>query len=105
MDLSQFTEPELRALHRLVSEDIAQRERASLVLLRDEIRSAIHASGFTLTELQVVQPLRSNKRPKSRREWTGAYGHRYRNPTDAAQTWTRLEPMPEWVVDYLGLGG
>ena len=73
---------------------LAKRKDEERAELKRQIAELANGSGFEITEL--FGGRRGGKKTAS--------GAKYRNPKDAAQTWTGRGRKPNWLVEALGQG-
>ncbi len=95
IDLNELSYDELVRLQRSLNKAIEsygkRRKRQAL----DEVKSVATKHGFSLDEL--LGGSKGGSETKS--------VPRYRNPSNAAETWTGKGRKPGWVVNYLDNGG
>ncbi|SMC27729.1 DNA-binding protein H-NS [Andreprevotia lacus DSM 23236] len=98
-DLSQYTLPELYALQKEVTAQIARKQVTDKHDTLLALRQLAQDRGFDLHELLGAAPAGKGNKPKT------AGAAQYKNPADASQTWTGRGRKPQWVIDFLANGG
>ena len=94
MKLDKMTVAELKKLQGNVETAIRERQKKDLMDAKAAAERAAAEFGFSLAEIMSA-PKASNK-PKA--------SPKYRNPENAAQTWTGRGRKPQWLVDALKAG-
>jgi DNA-binding protein H-NS len=97
-DLSSMTRAELEKLKLQVEKalvDAAEKDRKAALAAAEK---AAAAHGFSLAEITGVMSRKGKAGPKT------SAPAKYRNPSDAAQTWTGKGRQPEWFKSALAGG-
>lgn len=76
-------------------QDELQKEKVNKV--REKVLATIKAEGFTFEDVFGTRGARKTRR-------TGTVPPKYRNPADAAQTWSGRGKRPRWFNDALKAG-
>lgn len=92
-DLENMSRADLEALRSNVDKAIKTVDSRELKKAREAAEAAAAEHGFTLAEL-------TGKTRKS----SGSVKAKYRNPSDAAQTWSGRGRKPQWVKDVEAAG-
>lgn len=95
--LDAMSYAELKAIAPLIPMKIAEREKAEKDALKAELAELAKSKGFDMADLFGD----GSKAPKEKK----TVAPKYRNPSDATQTWTGRGRKPKWVVEELATGG
>lgn len=95
--LDQMSYAELKAMAPMVAMKIAEREKAERDAVKAELAALAKSKGFEIADLFGDAP----KAAKQRK----SVPPKYRNPTDASQTWTGRGRKPKWIEEALASGG
>lgn len=95
--LDNMSYADLKAIAPIVSIKIAEREKAEKNAVKVELAALAKSKGFEMADLYGDAP-KVTKEKKT-------VPPKYRNPADAAQTWTGRGRKPKWVVEALASGG
>lgn len=88
IDLSKMDFVELKDLRKSIDKAIASAEKTSRKKALDDIKRTAKSHGFDLGELVEGQPKRVKAKPKT--------PPKYRNPSNASETWSGRGRQPEW---------
>ena len=88
-DLDGMSVKELKALEVWVAEALVERKAEEVAEVKAKLAELAEKSGFGLDEL-----FGKGRRGKNGK---GTVAAKYRNPADAAQTWTGRGRMPLWI--------
>jgi len=98
VNLETLSPKELQAL----IADAQSKMKAAHANLIQDVRKKMDAllsiSGLTLAE---VYPTRGGKKATGKKGNTGSVAPKYRDPSDASQTWSGRGRQPSWFVDAL----
>lgn len=86
-NLDKMSVADLMALRNDVDEAIAQRQTSDKAALREQMASLARAQGFELSDI-----VGGGKRSRT------PVAIKYRDPENAANTWTGRGRMPRWMV-------
>lgn len=92
-DLDSLSYAELIALEGQIKKAIIERKAAEAQATRQQLRVIAEKAGFDINELF------------GKRSRKASSAIKYRNPKDAAQTWTGRGRKPNWLVEALKNGG
>jgi DNA-binding protein H-NS len=110
MVLSKLSLSELNRQKARIEAEIARRSQNSKRDLLKKVQKLANDAGVPLSELLGgAKPPKAGKAaktaaPKKPRASKGKVAPKYRNPADAAQTWTGRGRQPLWVSGYVGTG-
>lgn len=94
--LDKMSYADLKAVAPMVSGKIAEREKAEKDAVKTELAALAKSKGFEMADLFGDAP----KAPKEKK----TVPPKYRNPADAAQTWTGRGRKPKWIAEALASG-
>lgn len=92
IDLENLSVSELTQLKGNIDNAITQRHQQEVIEVREKIEALLDKHGFTLDEVMSAKKARTVK-PK------------YRNPNNAAETWTGRGRRPSWAEQIVSSGG
>ena len=95
--LDNMSYADLKAIAPIVSIKIVEREKVEKNAVKVELAALAKSKGFEMADLY-------GDAPKAAKE-KKTVPPKYRNPADAAQTWTGRGRKPKWVVEALASGG
>jgi len=97
IDLNKLSHGELEALAAQVEKQKTRLHREQRDAVRKKLIRMAKDEGYTIEEL-------FGGRGKAAGRKTGKVAPKYRNPADAAQTWSGRGKRPKWFVDALNKG-
>lgn len=106
-DFSAFPLPELREMAAELARVIEEKEKAEKATLAADIEALAKERGFSLTDILPLfpglPPLVASEKPKktTAKADGGSVPPKYRNPANAAETWSGRGKRPKWVNDAL----
>jgi DNA-binding protein H-NS len=92
IDLDNLSITELDRLKNTIDSAIENKRQTELLEVRQKLEELIDSSPFTLQEVLDAKGMRKPVKPK------------YRNPSDASQTWTGRGRRPRWVDECINSG-
>lgn len=104
--LNKASVKELQQAAASIKSEIAKRENSSKSELLKKVKKMAAEAGVSISDLLgksgnvAAKPARPQKVSKPR----GKVAPKYRNPADAAQTWTGRGRQPVWVAQALAAG-
>ncbi|MDB5800198.1 MAG: hvrA2 [Rhodocyclales bacterium] len=107
MELNKLSLTELKRQKTRIEAEIARRSVNSKRDLLKKVQKLAAEAGVPLSELLGAkkEPKVARKAaPKKTRGSKGKVAPKYRNPADAAQTWTGRGRQPLWVAGYVASG-
>lgn len=96
--LPELQVSELLTVKKQIDADIQNRQNAERQRLRDEFFAKVQASGLTVDEVL-------GKAPRTKSAERATVAPKYRNPANAAETWSGRGRKPAWVTSHLEAGG
>ena len=93
MDLNTLSLDELKKLKRDVEKAITSFEERRLLDARKKLEDYAKEIGVDLNEVVALKKVAKNVNPP-----------KYRNPTDATQTWTGRGRKPKWILEAVDAG-
>ncbi|WP_431258496.1 H-NS family nucleoid-associated regulatory protein [Roseateles chitinivorans] len=104
VDLSKLSYAELVELSKELERQIAGKRDEELKVLVDGFAKKVQAAGFTVDEaLDALQPYASPPKRKGASAG-GAAPALYRDPANAANTWSGRGRVARWLADYESQG-
>lgn len=97
IDLSLLSIPELQALVREAEAEIKKREKEERAALLASFEQQAKEKGFSLADLLGPEVVGSHGSKKKGGKQPVSAPVKYRNPENAAETWTGKGRMPAWV--------
>ncbi len=97
MDLSHYSDDQLAQLQAQISDELESRAQIKRDALVSEIREKAEAAGISAEELIKAFGGRGNKTRKP-------VAVKYRDPSDAGNTWTGRGRKPKWIEAKLAAG-
>jgi len=97
-DISGLSVAELKSLSRKIDKAIETHAKRQKKAALQALEAKAKEMGFSLSELTGAE-----KAP-ARKKSTKPSAAKYKNPTDASQTWTGKGRRPQWVVAALEKG-
>ncbi len=105
INLRGMTRKELEKLRRDVDKALEKVEETEKKAALAAAEKAAREFGFSLAQLkEVAQPKTATAKP-AKPDARKKVAPKYRNPADAAQTWTGRGRKPKWVEAHLASGG
>jgi DNA-binding protein H-NS len=101
IDLSTLNHAQIATLRKRLDARAEQLRDNALQTLRARITSMIRAEGFTVEEALG----RTGGRTRRRRDAGKRVAPKYRNPENAAQTWSGRGQKPRWMSDLIAKRG
>jgi len=98
VDLAAYNLTELKGLQSSVEQELKNRQNQDLQRAKERILEIAQSAGMSIKEL-----LAESRRP-SKGMGSQQIQARYRNPSNANQTWTGRGRQPRWIVDGLASG-
>lgn len=105
IDLSKLSVPELHALREDAAHEIEKRAKEDRVALLASFEQQAKEKGFSLADLLTARATEKVAGKKGGKTATGSVPPKYRNPKNAAETWTGRGRMPGWVKAFKEVGG
>lgn len=98
IELKDMSRKELIKLRDKVDDALEALKKKELNAAREAAAKAAAAHGFSLDELTGETGRKKKSGPKTKAP------AKYRNPSDAAQTWTGKGRQPQWFKDAMSAG-
>lgn len=103
IDLKSMSRKELEKLKANIEKALARVSTKEKKLARDAAEKAAAAHGFSLADF-VNEPAPKKRGPKPQKGPKTKAPAKYKNPNDAAQTWTGKGRQPEWFKSAVAGG-
>jgi DNA-binding protein H-NS len=97
IDLKSLSPKELQALITHANAQMHEAHAQHVQVVRQKIEALLSHSGLSLED---IYPARG-KKATGKKGGTGSVAPKYRNPTDASQTWSGRGRQPVWFVQAL----
>jgi len=101
VDVKSMSRKELVKLQRDIEKALERLKKQDLKAAKAAAEKAAAAHGFSLSELSGSPATKTAKGPKAAKK---AGKPKYRNPSDASQTWTGKGRQPDWYKSAIADG-
>jgi DNA-binding protein H-NS len=109
--LSKASDKELQQAAAAVKAELVRRESSNKAELLKKVKKLAAEAGVSISDLLGGKPARGSAKAPRAPKKAGAAGKprgkvpaKYRNPANAAQTWTGRGRQPLWVAEAVGAG-
>lgn len=97
IDLKALSPKELQALIENANAQMQEARVTQVRTVREEIDALLKGAGLTIND---VYPTRGSKKTASKKG-TGSVAPKYRNPSNASETWSGRGRKPVWFAEAL----
>ncbi len=112
IDISSLSAKELESLiSQAKKRKTTLNKRKPIAAVRKKVAQLLKAEGYTLEELfggapaaRGGKPAKAPAAPRKARKPLGKVAPKYRNPANAAETWTGRGKQPRWLAAYAAQG-
>ena len=105
MKLASLSLNELEAIQKKVNREIQKRRTKAQEEGLKKIKLIAAEYGLTAAELKGISSTKRSATRKKVVKKRGPVAPKYRDPSNAQNTWTGRGRKPKWVETYLGKGG
>lgn len=105
MKLASLSLNELEAIQKKVNREIQKRRTKAQEEGLKKIKLIAAEYGLTATELRGISSAKLSVTRKKAAKKTGPVAPKYRDPSNAENTWTGRGRKPKWVETFLNGGG